>query len=83
MGLDLQGAFDNVNHSAILSQVLKLDMGKRTHEYIRSFFTGRTAEIVAGDLAAEVGENRSRGTPQGSVILPILPLQPSHERGRQ
>ncbi|XP_077553450.1 uncharacterized protein LOC144168315 [Haemaphysalis longicornis] len=27
MGLDLQGAFDNVNHSAILSQVSKLNMG--------------------------------------------------------
>ncbi|XP_077564576.1 uncharacterized protein LOC144180043 [Haemaphysalis longicornis] len=66
MGLDLQGAFDNVNHSAILSQVSKLNMGKRTHEYIGSFLTGRTAEIVAGDLATDAKENGSRGTPQGS-----------------
>ncbi|XP_077560535.1 uncharacterized protein LOC144175329 [Haemaphysalis longicornis] len=63
MGLDLQGAFDNVNHSAILSQVSKLNMGKRTHEYIGSFLTGRTTEIVAGDLATDAKENGSRGTP--------------------
>ncbi|XP_077542017.1 uncharacterized protein LOC144154790, partial [Haemaphysalis longicornis] len=53
MGLYLQGAFDNVNHSVILIPVSKLNMGKRTHEYIRSSLTGRTAEIDAGDLAAE------------------------------
>ncbi|XP_077530807.1 uncharacterized protein LOC144142845 [Haemaphysalis longicornis] len=61
-----------VNHSAILSQVSKLYMGKRTHEYIRSFLTGRTAEIVAGGLATEAKENGSRGAPQGSVISPLL-----------
>ncbi|XP_077547993.1 uncharacterized protein LOC144160638 [Haemaphysalis longicornis] len=50
LGLDLQSAFDQVRHSAILAQVAKLNMGRRTYAYIKDFLTNRTTEINAGDL---------------------------------
>ncbi|XP_077550681.1 uncharacterized protein LOC144163885 [Haemaphysalis longicornis] len=71
-GFDLQGAFDNVNHSAIQEQVSRVDMGKRSHEYTKSFPTGRTAALIAGDVETEAKEIGSRGTPQGSVISQLL-----------
>lgn len=37
LGLDLQGAFDNVLHSAILRQVSHFNMGTRSYNYIRLF----------------------------------------------
>lgn len=68
LGLDLQGDLDNVNHSAMLKDVSSLDMGKRSHEYIKSFLTRRTAVLIAGDVETKPKEVGSRGTPQGSVV---------------
>ncbi|XP_072145050.1 uncharacterized protein [Dermacentor andersoni] len=72
LGLDLQSAFDKVRHSAILAQVSRLNMGRRTYQYIKDFLTERTTEICAGDLQLEEKKLGSVGTPQGSVISPLL-----------
>ncbi|XP_077564790.1 uncharacterized protein LOC144180295 [Haemaphysalis longicornis] len=72
LGLDLQSAFDNVKHSAILSQVSKLNMGERSYNYIQDFLTGRTAQLRAGHLQLDDKKLGSTGTPQGSVISPLL-----------
>ncbi|KAG0443022.1 hypothetical protein HPB47_015372 [Ixodes persulcatus] len=72
LGLDLQSAFDKVAHSAILAQVTKLDMGRRSYNYIRDFLTGRTTRLCAGDVELDEKELGSVGTPQGSVISPLL-----------
>lgn len=72
LGLDLQSAFDKVSHSAILAQVSKLNMGRRSYDYIRDFLTGRTTRICAGDLQLDEKDLGSVGTPQGSVISPLL-----------
>lgn len=72
LSLDLQGAFDNVQHSAILAQVSRLNLGKRSYDYIRDFLFERTVEICAGDLQLPEKQLGSVGTPQGSVISPLL-----------
>lgn len=72
LGLDLQSAFDKVKHSAILSQVSNLNMGERSYNYIKDFLTDRTAELRAGDLQTQEKKLGSTGTPQGSVISPML-----------
>ncbi|XP_072142785.1 uncharacterized protein [Dermacentor andersoni] len=72
LGLDLLSAFDKVRHSAILAQVSRLNMGKRTYAYIKDFLTERTTEIIAGDLRLQKKKLGSVGTPQGSVISPLL-----------
>lgn len=72
LGLDLKSAFDRVQHSAILERMSELGLGKRSYEYVRSFLTGRSAELVAGEY--EVGKRGLGciGTPQGAVISPML-----------
>lgn len=72
LGLDLQSAFDKVRHSAILAQVSQLGMGRRTYNYIRDFLSERTVMIQAGDLELPLKKTGSVGTPQGSVISPLL-----------
>ncbi|XP_077540997.1 uncharacterized protein LOC144153218 [Haemaphysalis longicornis] len=72
LGLDLQSAFDKVTHSAILSQVSNLNLGERSYEYIKVFLSGRTSELRAGDLKMDEKTLGSQGTPQGSVISPML-----------
>ncbi|XP_077553737.1 uncharacterized protein LOC144168670 [Haemaphysalis longicornis] len=61
-----------VEHSAILACVAKLNMGKRTYDYVRSFLTRRTARLEVGGERLEERELGSVGTPQGSVISPLL-----------
>lgn len=72
LGLDLQGAFDNVKHTAILQQVSALHMGRRSFNYIQAFLSKRTVTIHAGDIELPTKELGSTGTPQGSVISPLL-----------
>lgn len=72
LGLDLQSAFDKVRHSAILAQVSRLNMGRRSFAYIHDFLSERTATIHAGDLELPQKSLGSTGTPQGSVISPLL-----------
>ncbi|XP_077550569.1 uncharacterized protein LOC144163646 [Haemaphysalis longicornis] len=66
LGLDLQSAFDKVKHSAILSQVSKLNMGERSYSYVKDFLTDRTTELRAGDIQLQDKKLGSTGTPQGS-----------------
>lgn len=72
LGLDLQGAFDNVHHSAILKQVSHLNMGTRSFNYIKDFLMDRTVQVIAGDLQLPPKQLGSTGTPQGSVISSLL-----------
>lgn len=72
LGLDLKKAFDNVRHDAILRQVDKLNLGLRTYNYVRDFLTGRTARMRVGQLESDPINIGSSGTPQGSVISPML-----------
>ncbi|XP_077528407.1 uncharacterized protein LOC144140095 [Haemaphysalis longicornis] len=72
LGLDLKSAFDNVKHSAILQQIEKLGLGKRSYEYIRAFLSGRTANLQIGHLTLDERKLGSVGTPQRAVISPFL-----------
>ncbi|XP_077552087.1 uncharacterized protein LOC144166439 [Haemaphysalis longicornis] len=72
VGLDLQSTFDKVKHSVILSQISALQMGERTYNYVRDFLSGLTPHIQAGDLTMDERKLESVGTPQGSVISPLL-----------
>ncbi|KAM7303998.1 hypothetical protein ISCGN_013898 [Ixodes scapularis] len=65
-------AFDRVRHSAILRGVADAGLGRRSYNYVKDFLSGRTARLLAGDLDVGEGELGSVGTPQGSVISPVL-----------
>ncbi|XP_075525011.1 uncharacterized protein LOC142557205 [Dermacentor variabilis] len=72
LGLDLKKAFDNVKHAAILESIRALGLGERTYDYVRDFLTGRHARIVIGGLESQDIDIGCTGTPQGSVISPML-----------
>ncbi|KAM7311104.1 hypothetical protein ISCGN_008012 [Ixodes scapularis] len=61
-----------VQHSAILRGVADAGLGRRSYNYVKDFPSGRTARLLAGDLDVGEGELGSVGTPQGSVISPVL-----------
>ncbi|KAG0415872.1 hypothetical protein HPB47_006951 [Ixodes persulcatus] len=70
---DLQrSAFDKVKYSAILTRVSALGFGALSYACIRDFLTRRMAKLFVGELDLEERELGSVGTPQGSVISPLL-----------
>ncbi|XP_070392943.1 uncharacterized protein [Dermacentor albipictus] len=56
----------------LTTTVSRLNMGKRTYAYIKDFLTERTTEIIARDQRLQKKKLGSVGTPQGSVISPLL-----------
>ncbi|XP_070387397.1 protein YkfC-like [Dermacentor albipictus] len=72
MALDLNGTFDNVSHGAIMVGLNKTNCGKAVHDYVWAFLSKRTATVGLGDLRSDTFDTPNKGTPQGSVISPIL-----------
>ncbi|XP_070385528.1 putative nicotine oxidoreductase [Dermacentor albipictus] len=72
MALDLKGAFDNVSHGAIMEGLNKTNCGKRVHDYVRAFLSKGAVTVGLGDLRSDTFDKPNKGTPQGSVISPIL-----------
>ncbi|XP_077541084.1 uncharacterized protein LOC144153308 [Haemaphysalis longicornis] len=70
--LDLKGAFDNVAHEAILQNLAKTGCGERTYNYIVDFLSNRKAILKIGGVTSNPITLGSRGTPQGSVLSPLL-----------
>ncbi|XP_037526368.1 uncharacterized protein LOC119403510 [Rhipicephalus sanguineus] len=72
LGLDLEKAFDNVAHAAILRRINKLNLGERSYNYIRDFLSRRTVTLTVDTMTSDEHTLGSAGTPQGSVISPLL-----------
>lgn len=72
LALDLTKAFDNVHHTAILDALSSLHVGPRVHAYVTAFLAHRTAEISYGPLSSPSFSLGNKGTPQGSVLSPLL-----------
>lgn len=72
LGLDIERAFDSVAHSTILERISLLNLGERTYNYVRDFLSNRRAFLSVGDIQSEKFTLGCAGTPQGSVISPML-----------
>ena len=67
--MDLQKAFDTVDHDILLE---KLDsMGFDNHKWFESYLKGRKQMVVANDVSSETG-TVTCGVPQGSILGPLL-----------
>ncbi|XP_037555290.1 uncharacterized protein LOC119431920 [Dermacentor silvarum] len=72
LGLDLEKVFDNISHSHILEFISRLNLGTNFHKFASSFLRDRRATIKLEDLKYEPYDLGSFGTPQGSVVSPLL-----------
>ncbi|KAG0432999.1 hypothetical protein HPB47_020326 [Ixodes persulcatus] len=70
--LDIKGAFDNISHQAILQGVASTNCGERTYKYFASFLTNHTDTVGIGHLRSDKFTTLPKGTPQGSVVSPLL-----------
>ncbi|XP_037574531.1 uncharacterized protein LOC119456785 [Dermacentor silvarum] len=72
LALDLEGAFDNVTHASILTNLNETRCGRRTFGYVKDFLSSPKARISRGEERSELIESRERGTPQGALLSPLL-----------
>lgn len=72
LGLDVEKAFDNIHHSYILQVLSDLNLGQRLFHFVKAFLMDRRTCLRFGELKSEVLKLGCRGTPQGSVLSPML-----------
>jgi hypothetical protein len=68
--LDIAGAYDNVSHERLISNIKKLGLGQLA-PWITSFLTNRSTRIKLPGYLSEAFPTPT-GIPQGSPISPIL-----------
>ena len=69
--MDLNKAFDTVNHSDLLSKVSNFNLSVETMKWMETYLSGRKQCIRVGDRTSSfIG--CSVGVPQGSILGPLL-----------
>ena len=69
--LDLQKAFDTVNHGILLQKLSSIGMNTNATEWFNSYLSGRTQFVDLGGVHSKLN-TISCGVPQGSILGPLL-----------
>ena len=69
--IDLQKAFDTVNHDILLKKLDHYGFRGAVNDWFRSYLTGRKQKVVINGFESRC-ESLLHGVPQGSVLGPIL-----------
>ena len=69
--LDFSKAYDMLWIDGLLHKMIQLGIGGNAFRWIKSFLTQRTFQVKIGDAMSET-RTIENGTPQGSVISPLL-----------
>ena len=69
--IDLQKAFDTIDHSILLNKLRALKFSVETVEWFQSYLSNRKFYISIGQAMSDHGE-LTCGVPQGSILGPLL-----------
>ena len=69
--LDVEKAFDSVWHNGLKYKLLHLGIPTKMVRVLSSFINSRTIKVKVGETISKVVELKA-GTPQGSVLSPLL-----------
>ena len=69
--IDLQKAFDTVNHNVLLSKLYYYGVKGTSHQWFKSYLTGRQQYTTINHQTSSLS-NIKYGVPQGSVPGPLL-----------
>ena len=70
VALDIQAAYDSVDHSALLWKLMRWNMPQYLVAWIRGFLHERVASLLVNDMVSQVSIRV--GVPQGSPLSPLL-----------
>ena len=69
--IDLQKAFDTINHDILISKMGLIGFSKETTEWFRSYLLNRKFIVHIKNTSSEPGDLLC-GVPQGSILGPLL-----------
>ena len=69
--IDLQKAFDTVDHNILLSKLYHYGVKGTPHQWFKSYLTGRQQYTTVNHQTSSLS-NVKYGVPQGSVLGPLL-----------
>ena len=69
--IDLQKAFDTIDHDILLQKLYPIDFSKHSVNWFRSYLTNRTYLVNLGNVFSQPA-CVSSGVPQGSILGPLL-----------
>ena len=72
--IDLQKAFDTIDHDILLQKLYAIDFSKHSVNWFRSYLTNRTFLVNLRNVFSQL-TCVSSGVPQGSILVPLLFLR--------
>ena len=69
--LDLQKAFDSLDHCILLQQICDLGVGRQAIIWFKNYLSSHVHRVKTGDRYSDWGSMRA-GIPQGSALGPLL-----------
>ena len=69
--IDLQKAFDTIDHDILLNKLKYIGFSSETIKWFKSYLTNRTFIVSVDNCYSNPG-NLTCGVPQGSILGPLL-----------
>jgi len=69
--IDLEKAFDLMWADGLLLKLRNLGVGRNLYCFVRAFLSGRSMQVKVGNVLSKI-VSLENGSPQGSVISPLL-----------
>ncbi len=69
--IDLQKAFDTIDHNILLDKMNFIGFSEQTVKWFKSYLSNRTFRVIFERTLSNIGD-LTCGVPQGSILGPLL-----------